>query len=82
MRYLLLGMGQWKTGTLHLKVGMLYRELGTLALKMRMMDLHWCTTQKWGSDKLTRIQKAGPSVASEMLAWENHLVLAILLHLY
>jgi hypothetical protein len=26
--------------------------------------------------------KSGPSVASRMLAWENHLALAILLHLF
>jgi hypothetical protein len=47
-----------------------------------MWDLHWCMTQKWGSDKLTRLQKVGPIVASIMLAQENHFALAILLHLF
>jgi hypothetical protein len=37
--------------------------------------------QKWGSDKLTWLQKARPSVASGMLAQKHHLVFAILLHL-
>jgi uncharacterized membrane protein YGL010W len=39
-------------------------------------------TRKWGSDKLTRLQKAGPSVASGMLALTHHLELAILFHLF
>jgi hypothetical protein len=47
-----------------------------------MMDLHRCTTQKWSSDNLTRLQKAGPSVTSGMLARKNHLAFSILLHLF
>jgi hypothetical protein len=82
MGCLLLRIGHWKTGTLHLKVGMLHQELGTLNLKLKTWVLHWCVTQKWGSNKLTRLRKAGPSVASGMLAQENHLALAILVPLF
>jgi hypothetical protein len=39
-------------------------------------------TQKWGSGKLTGLRKAGPSVASKILAQKNHLAFAILLHLF
>jgi hypothetical protein len=46
-----------------------------------MRNLHQCTAQKWGSDKLTGLQKAGPIVASRMLARKHHLAFAILLHL-
>jgi hypothetical protein len=75
-------MGQYKSGMLHLKVGMLHRELGTLILKLWAQDLYQCMTQKWGSDKLTGLQKAGSSVASEMLAQKHHLAFAIFLHLF
>jgi hypothetical protein len=67
---------------LHLKVGTLQRELGMLVLELWTWNLHRCTTQKWGSDKLTRLQKVGPSVASVTLAQEQHLVFAIFLHLF
>jgi hypothetical protein len=33
-------MGQWISRTLHLKVGMLHQELGTLILKLQMWDFH------------------------------------------
>jgi hypothetical protein len=82
MSCLLLGTGHRKIRTLCFKVGMLHWELGIMALKLRTMDLHWCTTRKWGSSKLARLQKAGHSVASGMLAQKNHLVFAILLHLF
>jgi hypothetical protein len=39
-------------------------------------------TQERGSDKLTRLQKAGLSVASVMLTWKTHLALAIFLYLF
>jgi hypothetical protein len=39
-------------------------------------------TQERGFDKLTGLQKVGPSVASQMLAGEIQLALAILLHLF
>jgi hypothetical protein len=39
-------------------------------------------TQKWGSNKLTRLRKVEPSVASRIRDRENHLALAILLHLF
>jgi hypothetical protein len=39
-------------------------------------------TPEWGFDKLTGLWKAGPSVASGMLAQKTHLALAILLHLF
>jgi hypothetical protein len=39
-------------------------------------------TQKWGSDKLTGLRKAGSSVAFEMLAQKHHLAFAIFLHLF
>jgi uncharacterized protein (DUF2062 family) len=81
MDCLLLGTGHWKTRTLCRKVGTLHWELGTLILKLRARALHQQTTQKWVPDKLTRLQKMEPSVISGMLAWKNHLVLAILLHL-
>jgi hypothetical protein len=67
---------------LHLKVGTLHRELGTLVLELRMRNLHRCTPQKWGSSKLAGLRKAGPSVASEMLILKNHIVFAILVHLF
>jgi hypothetical protein len=66
---------------LRLKVGMLDQEHGTLVLELRMRKLHQCMAQKQGSDKLTRLQKAGPSVASEMLAWKNHLASAVLVQI-
>jgi hypothetical protein len=69
-------------GALHLIVGMLHQELGTLVLELRTRNLHQCTAQKWGSDKLTRLQKGGPSVSSGMLAQKNHLSFAILFHLF
>jgi hypothetical protein len=55
MRCLLLGMGHPKIGMMHLKVGMLHQEQGTLVLELWMWDLHRCTTQKQGFDKLTRL---------------------------
>jgi hypothetical protein len=68
--------------TLRLKVGMLHQELRTLVLELRTRNLHWCTTQEWGFDELTRLREAGFSVASRMLTRETHLVLAILLHFF
>jgi hypothetical protein len=53
MSCLLLGMEHWTSRMLYLKVGMLHRELGMLVLKLRARDLYRCTTQEWGSDKLT-----------------------------
>jgi hypothetical protein len=72
---LLLGMRHWKFKTLH-------RELGMLILKLWARDLHRCTAPKRGSDKLNGLQKAGPSVASEMLVRKHHLAFAIFLHLF
>jgi hypothetical protein len=68
--------------TLRLNVGTLHRELGMLILELQTQNLHRCTTQKWGFDKLNGLQKAGLSVASEMLAREHHLPFAILLHIF
>jgi hypothetical protein len=82
MSCLLLRMGHSKTGTLRLRVGTLHWELETLILKLWMMDLHRYTTRKWGSNKLTRLRKVWPNVAFGMLAWENHLALAVLFHLF
>jgi hypothetical protein len=65
---LLLGMGQWKSRRMRLKVGTLHQELGTLILKLQTWNLHRQVAQKWGPDKLTRLQKAVPSVASRMPA--------------
>jgi hypothetical protein len=65
---------------LHLKFGTLHQELEMLVLKLRTWTLHRCTTQKLGSDKLTGLWKAGPSIASGMLARKNHLAFAILFH--
>jgi hypothetical protein len=65
---LLLWMEHWISGMLHLKVG--------------MRDLYRCMTREWDSDKLTGLQKAGPSVASGMQAEKHHLAFAILLHLF
>jgi hypothetical protein len=67
---------------LRLKVGMLHQELGMLVLKLRTWDLYQCKTWEWGSDKLIGMWKAGPSVASGMLAQKHHLAFAILLHLF
>jgi hypothetical protein len=39
-------------------------------------------TREWGSDKLTGLQKAGPRVASGMLAQKGHLAFAILFHFF
>jgi hypothetical protein len=43
------------SGSLHLKDGSLYRELGTMVLELRLKDgmLHRCMIQEWASDKLT-----------------------------
>jgi hypothetical protein len=79
---LLLGMDHRISKMIYLKVGMLHRELGILVLKLWAQDLHRCMTQEWGSDKLTRMQKVGPSVASRMLAQKHHLTFSILLHLF
>jgi hypothetical protein len=53
-----------------------------LVLELQTQNLHRCMTQKWGFDKLNGLQKAGLSVASEMLAREHHLAFAILLHIF
>jgi hypothetical protein len=50
---LLLVMGHWKSEMLCLNIRMLHWELGMLILKLQARDLHRCTTQKWGSNKLT-----------------------------
>jgi hypothetical protein len=63
VNYLLLGTEHGISGMLHLKVG----KLGTLVLELRTWDLHRCMTQKLGSNKLTGLRKAGPSVASRIL---------------
>jgi hypothetical protein len=47
-----------------------------------MWNLHLCTSQEWGSDEITGLWEAGFSVASSMLTWKTHLVLAIFLHLF
>jgi hypothetical protein len=65
---------------LHLKAGMLHRELGMLVLDLRMRNLHWCTIREWGSDKLTGRRKVGLGIACRMLAQETHLALVIVLH--
>jgi hypothetical protein len=39
-------------------------------------------TRRWGSDKLIGLRKAGPSIASGMLAQKHHLVFATLFHLF
>jgi hypothetical protein len=54
--------------------------LETLVLKLRTQDLHRCTTREQGSDKLTRLRKAGPSVAFGMLAYKHQLAFANLFH--
>jgi hypothetical protein len=46
-----------------------------------MRKLHKCTTKEKGSHKLTRLRKAGLSVASGMLTWKTCIALAIFLHL-
>jgi hypothetical protein len=38
--------------SLRLKAGMLHRELRTLVLDLRTQNLHGCTIQERGSDKL------------------------------
>jgi hypothetical protein len=68
------------SGSLHLKVGTLHRELRMLVLELRTQNLHWCMIWEWGSDKLTGLREARLGVAFGMLARETHLVLAILLH--
>jgi hypothetical protein len=60
---------------------MLHQELGMLILKLWSGALHRRTIRKWGSKKLPRLRNAGPSVASGVVARENYLALAILLHL-
>jgi hypothetical protein len=82
MSYLLLRMEHWISRMLHLKVGMLHQKLRTLVLKLQTWDLHRCMTREWGSDKLTGLQKAGPRVASGMLAQKGHLAFAILFHFF
>jgi hypothetical protein len=82
MSCLLLGTKHWISGTLRLKGGTLYQELGTLVLKLRMQHLYQCTTREWGSNKLIGLRKAGPSVASRMLAWKHHLSFAILFYFF
>jgi hypothetical protein len=52
---LLLGTEDLIPGTLRLKVGKLHQELGTLVLELWTQNLHRCTTQKWGFDKLVRL---------------------------
>jgi hypothetical protein len=59
---------------------MLHQDLGTLILKLWAQDLHWCTAQKWGSNKVIGLREAGPSVAPRMLARKHHIAFAILLH--
>jgi hypothetical protein len=75
-------MEHWISRMMYLKVGMLHRELGMLVLKLQAWDLHRCTTRERGSDKLTGMQKVGPSVASRMLVRKPHLTFAVLLHLF
>jgi hypothetical protein len=67
---------------LHLKVGTLYQEQGTLVLKLWMQDLYRCMTRERSSNKLIGLRKEGSSVASEKLAQKHHLVFAILFHFF
>jgi hypothetical protein len=68
MSCLLLGMEDGIFRMLRLKVGMLHQKLGTLVLELRTRHLHRSMTREWSTNKLTGLQKAGPSVASEILA--------------
>jgi hypothetical protein len=80
MNYFLLGLEHRISGMLHQKVGTLHRKLGMLVLELQTQDLHRCRTRERGSNKLTTLRKAGPSVPSGMLAREHHLAFVILLH--
>jgi hypothetical protein len=73
MNYLMLWANQGISGSLHW-------ELKMLVLELRTRNLHRCTIQEWGFDKLTRLREVGLGVASRMLARETHLALVILLH--
>jgi hypothetical protein len=56
------------SGSLHLEAETLHQELRTLVLELQMRNLHWCTIQEWGSNKLTGLRETGLGVASKMLA--------------
>jgi hypothetical protein len=80
MNCLLLWVKHGVSGSLCLKVGTLHQELRTLVLELQTWNLHRGTIQEWGPNKLTGLREAELCVASEMLTWKPHLVLAILLH--
>jgi hypothetical protein len=68
--------------TLRLKVGTLHRELRKSILELQMGALHRRATHEWGSEGLTRLWNVRSSITSWVLARENHLALAIFLHLF
>jgi hypothetical protein len=65
MNCLLLRAKHGISGLLRLKAGMLHQELGTLVLELQTQNLHHCTIQEWGYDKLTGLLEAGLGVLPE-----------------